>query len=309
MATFLGILIGILATIIISHYYYKRSARKKLTPYLTLSAHIFAGIEKNVRDLLRFTFKDIEVTDLHHIEFLIANDGEKAISNYIEPLTLELPNNVQILDASILYRNPKDLKVDISLAEQKTETSAMIFNFPLLNKNDYFVVKLLLNGNINVTNLKFHILCDDLPRALTPKWLPLAATRKKTWKADRIAIGVGLFLLIFATALLYPFYLLYSAKPEFFPYPWSTFKPTFQGVSSLILCGLGILISYFAAFFLLIVIGLEDVFGRTPRFFLPEEFSRTAFPYRTPQLRQLRQEIEDIEMEYEEMESELFPRK
>jgi hypothetical protein len=304
MATFLGILIGILATIIISRYYYKRTTRKKLTSYLTLSVRIFAGIEKNVRDLLRFTFKNIEVTDLHQIEFLIANDGEKAISNYIEPLTLELPNNVQILDASILYRNPKDLKVDISPVEQKTGTSTIIFNFPLLNKGDYFLVKFLLSGYINTDNLKFHILCDDLPRTLKPKWLPSGVTRKNSSIIDWGATGVGLLLLFFATALLYIFYLLYSVKPEFFPYPWSTFKPTFQGVSSLILCGFGILVSCFAALVFLIGIGLEDIFSRTPRLSLPEEFNRAGLPY---EIAKLKQEIDDIEREYKKTEGELLP--
>jgi Tfp pilus assembly protein PilN len=114
MEALIGIIIGVVATVVVGRYYFNRTVNKRLTPYLTLSTQIFAGIEETVRQELKFTFRGTEVSDLHQLEFLIANDGERAVSSPIEPLTLELPKEVQVLDASILHRHPSSLKAEIS---------------------------------------------------------------------------------------------------------------------------------------------------------------------------------------------------
>jgi hypothetical protein len=137
--------------------------------YELLNTLIFAGIDPEVRKQLHFSFRDHKVQDLQQVHFLVANDGERAISSIIEPLTLVLPRGVKLLDGSILHRHPKALDVYINTDERR---NALEFRCPLLSKGEFFVVKLLLDGKIPRDQLQFRVLADDLPRTLKLQWLP-----------------------------------------------------------------------------------------------------------------------------------------
>jgi hypothetical protein len=111
--TAVGVLIGALVTVFASRYYFRRSVSKRLGFYSLLNSLVFEGIAPDVRDQLQFRFQGREVKELQQVVFLVANDGERAIRDVIELPTILVPADVEILDASIVYRQPEGLKADV----------------------------------------------------------------------------------------------------------------------------------------------------------------------------------------------------
>jgi len=271
MSTVIGIVIGIAATIIVSRYYFKRSINKSIAVYLTLNSRIFAGIEPSVREQLKFYFSDAEVRDVSQIEFIIANDGERALRDFIQPLSVELPAGVEILDASILYRKPEQLIAEVEQTRSAAGRAELSFRFPLLNQGDFFLVKLLLNGRLKYPDLEFHILADDLPRVIQPKPLPprsTTASKHIEWSG----IVVGAIFVILGLSQAYAMYLLYRATPQSFPVPWQTFTPDALTLVVLVFWSIGIIGTSLVGLIILFAgIGFEEFYRRHPRFPLPSE--------------------------------------
>lgn len=279
MNAILGIGVGVLATLLVSRHYYRRSTRKSLRPYLILSSPVFAGIDKEVRQNLHFMFRDKEVVELHHLEFLVANDGERAVSNLLEPLRMRLPAGVEILDASILYRSPESLQASIGMEAGSRGEAVVVFKFPLLNKREYFLVKLLVSGHIPSDALDFTVLADDLPRSIKAEWLPADALQERQVRVEWSAMLVGVFLLGLALATGHVLYTLSRFRPELFPYPWSSFHPSWPSLAVGVNFALAVLLTVLGA--VLIVVGFGGVVPRGPRFPLPEGLLRRAgaFPF------------------------------
>jgi hypothetical protein len=113
---------------------------------------------------LKITYKEKLVDDLLEIQFLIANTGVRAIRDVISPLSVEVPETCSLLDTAILYVSPAERIVRSQIDGRK-----VIFDFPLLNANEFFIVKLLLQGQAKPKDLKFTITVDDLPPILSPE--------------------------------------------------------------------------------------------------------------------------------------------
>ena len=186
-----SIIVGVIATIWVSNHYFRRSKRKSLTPYIQFSTSVFKGVDQSVRDSLKIEYKEVKINDLFEIQFLIANTGEKAIRDIIQPLTLHVPEGSQILDASILHIHPKGREVSIFV-----EGSDTIFEFPLLNSDDFFIAKILLEGEPKDKDFSFSISVDDLPPTLKPRFLPpdLVDTGEKR-KFEIVLLVVGFLCL------------------------------------------------------------------------------------------------------------------
>ena len=285
MEAVIGLALGIVATVLVSRYYFLRSVDKSLSVFGLLNANVFAGIARDMRKNLHFIFQDKEVEDLQQVVLLIANDGERAISNVIEPLSIQLPNGVDVLDASVLHRHPESLKASIT-HKASTAGAALDFIFPLLNKGEFFVVKLLLSGNVSVRDIPFTILADDLPRSLKVKRAPPASLQDSGYKVQWELVVVSLVILVFPLWALYMLHLLWKKQPELFPYPWESFVVS---MPSLLLTIPGALL---LGFLLLLGIGMLGAAffngqfppNRRPRFPLPKEIRNMGFPYRMPPL-------------------------
>ena len=192
-----SIIIGVIATIWVSNHYYRRSKRKSLTPYIQFSTSVFRGVDPSVREAVKIEYKEVQIKDLFEIQFLIANTGERPIRDIINPLTLHVPEESQILDASILYIHPKGREVSISVKE-----SHAIFNFALLNSDEFFIAKILLEGELKQEDFKFSISVDDLPPTLKQRLLPyeLIDTGEKREFEKGLLIG-GILLLALGSSL------------------------------------------------------------------------------------------------------------
>lgn len=192
----ISIAIGVAATIIASRHFYRRSVDKELTPFAQLQSNILSHIDKDVKSDLHIEYKGVNVDSLQQLQFLIANTGERSIRDVIRPLRLEFPEDVEIMDASILYISPKGREVTLATSNP---ANSIEFNFPLLNKDEFFIFKLLLKGAPERKALKFSIVADDLPPELEIQRLTYNQIEKEN-RSDNDEFELG--LLVAGLALL-----------------------------------------------------------------------------------------------------------
>lgn len=282
LETAIGVIVGALVTVLASRYYFRRSIRKRIGLYDLLNSFVFDGISDDVRRQLQFRFQGREVHELQQLVFLIANDGERAVRDVIEPLTLTVPIEVEVLDASIVHREPEALKAEVVATRGGQRGTSLALEFPLLNKGDFFVVKLLLSGRFKP--LHFSILCDDLPRQIPIEPLPPTSVSDRKYKFEWGAAIVGLGILLVPIWACYSAYLLHASFPKLF-HPFTT-RP---GAMLIDLYSLAFLICGGAIVLFFLVLGLvilgAAIFGgefpppRGPRFRLPKDLQAMVFPF------------------------------
>lgn len=274
-----SIIVGVIATIWVSNHYFRRSKKKSLTPYIQFSTSVFRGVDPSVRDSLKIEYKEVKINDLYEIQFLVANTGERAIRDIIHPLTLHVPEGSQILDASILHIHPEGREVSISV-----EGSDTIFGFPLLNSDDFFIAKILLEGEPKDKDFSFSIAVDDLPPILKPRFLPpdLLDTGEKRKFEIGLFIG-GFVCLVIGSALAG---LIYAQWPTISALWKAGFLITIKGNWLILVCaGIAALPAL-----LLIVIGPMMTIGaftnfsfpKKRRFPVPSDFIRRPFRLYSP---------------------------
>ncbi|MCK4825794.1 hypothetical protein KA005_59145 [bacterium] len=172
MVSILSLLAGVLATVAIARYYFLRTvekSKKSLVPYVDFFSEVLVGIDPEVRKALSISYQNLEVEDLVEVQFLVANSGEKPIRDVIKPLALTIPDSSKIMNVVLLHISPEGRVVTLDV-DKKTNTVKFLFD--LLNKDEFFVFKLLLNGKADIKEFKFTITVDDLPPVLKTKSLP-----------------------------------------------------------------------------------------------------------------------------------------
>jgi hypothetical protein len=240
MGTSIGI-IGAILTIVVTWYFYVLSRRKSLGLYTLLNTNVFEGIKQDVREDLHFSYRGEKIADLQQLEILFINIGERSIGKLLKPLHMELPAEIQVLDASILYRNPDELEASIThSAVSKEESSAQVFvDFPILNKGEYFVLKLLLSGKPpNSQLLSFSLLSDDMPRIVHVQTLPAMALQEEP--RSKIFWN-GLIMLFVGIALMAMLYFVRLDHPDWVDFFWNpsgtiTFEKILSALISLFGC-------------------------------------------------------------------------
>ena len=194
-----SLIIGVIATVLVSSYYFRKSFTKSLTAYVQFSSLPLRGIDPEARKAIEIKYHDQQVENLFEIQFLIANTGDKAIRDVIDPLTLTIPNGSSLLDASLLHVSPDGRRVTIKSSDDQRHVS---FSFPVLNSGEFFIVKLLLNGAPETKAFIFAITADELPPTLKIQHLPpdaIATSRKRGF--DRGPLIVGSVFLLFGSAV------------------------------------------------------------------------------------------------------------
>lgn len=195
LISILGIVIGIFSTILVSIYFYRKNLKKSLTPYIQFYSSPFEGMDKDVKKDLQIKYQGKEINNLYEIQFLIANTGDRSIRDIIEPLTLQLPSDFEILDSSVIYVFPEGRKIDLNFNKEKNEIK---FIFPLLNSGEFFITKILINGTPTVNDFKFTIIADELPPIINSEILPydaISTSRRKKFHLIPFISGAILTLL------------------------------------------------------------------------------------------------------------------
>lgn len=271
-----SLIVGAIVTIWVSSYYFRRSRRKSLTPFIQFSTSVFRGVDPSLRDSLKIDYKGTPVTDLFEIRFLIANNGERPIRDLISPLTLQAPEDALILDATLLHIHPEGR--DVSIMAQEKE---VIFNFPLLNSQEFFICKLLLQGSPHPFDFKFTISVDELPPSLKPRSLSpdlIESGAERGFSTGTLIAGLVVFL--FGASMAYLSYAQWPIVSETFSTSGyiETFKLHWIALVSMVVLILPTILLLVAA--PMLVIGAFGNFSipRRKRFRVPAPYRR--FPIR-----------------------------
>jgi hypothetical protein len=197
-----SLIVGVVATVLVSRYYFRRSFNKSLTAYIQFSSLPLSGIDPTARKAIEIRYYDRVVENLFEIQFLIANSGDKAIRDVIEPLTLAIPSSAILLDASILHVSPDGRHVGLKISADQQRVS---FDFQVLNSDDFFITKLLLDGSPKLKDFSFTIVADELPPRLKPAFLPpdsVASSRERKFEPSALFAGIAILLVGVAVAQL-----------------------------------------------------------------------------------------------------------
>jgi len=245
LISIISIIFGIIATIIVSSYYYKKSFKKSLTPYTQFFSTPLHGIDQEVRKDLIIKYKDKEIQELFEIQFLIANTGDKAIRDIIKPLTLTIPGKCNLLDATILHISPSGRNISLEYFEESNKIS---FCMQLLNSNEFFIVKLLLDKECEAKEFIFSIVADELPPILEGRTLTYDDIKSSEAEnnIDFGLIGVSGLFIIFGLTIGYVVSISFVTLPSIKE----------LGLSFFYIIGLrgwAIILSYSAPVFILIV--------------------------------------------------------
>lgn len=143
-----SLLLTVGATWAITRRWTLRSIRRELGVYLDGASSLFEGVDPEVRESLHVNYEGTKISELWHVELIVSNDGERAIRNYVEPLTLDLPEGTRVLDAAVTASSPHDLEAGGTAKHFSDRGPELIFKFPLLNSGDWFRVKILVGGDL-----------------------------------------------------------------------------------------------------------------------------------------------------------------
>lgn len=264
-----------------SSYYFKKSVKKSLTPYLQFLSYPFRGIDSEVKKELNVTFRDNPVENLLELQFVIANTGDKAIRDIIEPLRLDVPEGCELLDATLLHVSPEERKVGIQISQDRRQ---IFYDFPLLNSDEFFITKILLNGSAQDADFRFHITVDELPPVLIAESLPsdaIGTSEKREF--EPIPFFIGAFFTIFGLALAVIVYEELKLLPSIHDF---TFLQYFKALG---IRGFGAILSVLTSFFVLFIGVMATVAAFTSgsfppprkRFIVPDkkQLLRTSFDF------------------------------
>lgn len=213
---FVSLVVGAILSFLVAQYFYKRNFKSSLTPFIQFSSSPLIGLDPKLRNDLKIIYNEKNVDNLFEIQFLIANTGDKTIKTPIKPLTLTIPEDTEVLDAKILFINPEGRELSLNINETK---NSILYNFPLLNSGDFFITKLLINGNPSEKEFKFTISAEELPPSLKTQSLPIDALSIKGKKRVRFEKGLllaGVSMLLMGLSILKLIYNSVSKFPSVF---------------------------------------------------------------------------------------------
>lgn len=229
------LVLGAGATLLISRFYHRRSVEKELTPYIRYGTSVFAGMDPMLRERLKIRYQDMEVEDLIQLEFLVVNEGHRAIRDCIEPFALNVAEDAEVLDARIVHVEPEGRTVDANIVSP-ANPSRIEYPFPLLNSGEYFLSKVLFRGDLSLSDVSFTITSDDLPPELEGKSYPLFSIRgKEDDGVSWVPVGVGAGLILGGLAVLYLLSLVFNSHSALFPMLGESFQPEFLGTTAVML--------------------------------------------------------------------------
>lgn len=285
IATLISLAVGVTATLIISQIYYRKANKKSLTPYIRYATSVFEGMDPLLRERLKIRYEeDVEVEDLYQFEVLVLNDGFRAIKDLIEPLSLDVSEDAEVLDARIVHIEPEGRSVEATVTSA-SNPARVEFPFHLLNRGEYFLTKLLYRGDLRRADMSFKITAEDLPPELEPKSF-FELQRGPTTGIEWGTVAAGVVMILLSGAIGYVLYLAKDVAPEVFPFTFLGGTFEILTTPAVILSGLGAALLLF--FGLVAGIGetlrhgFRGFFQQTPPVELPEEIPRMHWRFISP---------------------------
>lgn len=224
-----GIIIGAIVTFVVSKHFFNKSEKaKSLTPYLQFRSRLFSELDPELKKELIVNYKNHKIDNISQAQFLIANDGDLPIRDIIEPLKLKIPKENQIFSASIIHIEPEGRKIEHKIIESE---NSIIFDIPLLNAGEYFVVKLLLQDKLiedkeesQKIDYSFSITADDLEPNLQISSLPYSYYEEdKKKKHDFSGFWIALVFGVLLTSIVGVLYSFKSVGSGLYIFSFSEF--------------------------------------------------------------------------------------
>jgi hypothetical protein len=252
-------------TAAISWYFFRKSVSKRLSAYIQFASPVLSGVDDpEVRKALEIHYRGTKIEDLLQLQFVIANEGQLAIRDLLDPLSITLPKNAKLLEARVLHVEPKGREVSIGTVELPDGRTKVEIRFKLLNKREFFFVKMLINGKLDVGTIRFNIAVDDLPPIIIPERQPFGTPEEEP-TTGIAAILLGLLPLALGLATAFGMLELRRARLELFPgaerFAWFSWVTL-----GLLLWAAGIIYWFGRGIQMVVARGL---FGRKHRFRLP----------------------------------------
>lgn len=275
--TLIGLCAGAIFSILVSRYYFIRGIKYHLSVYLHDYSQILAGLDQDVVDAVTIKFEGLDIEELSDMVFLVANDGSHPIRGIIEPFTIVLPKGSTLLDASFQHVHPEGRRVSVAINKQPDRDTALC-TFDLLNKGDYFLVKLLLDGYVGEEAIVFKIAAEGLPPTLELSHASYSTDSSSRW-IDTPTFLSGLILASMSTSVLYLIQLVSQARPGLLVWwPWEL-----QGTREAWLANGAVVVAAVVALSLggvgigMILTGISKAtWKQRTRFVLPERLRRSS---------------------------------
>jgi hypothetical protein len=188
-------LISCVITVLVALHYFRRTVDKKLASYIISAVSLLADADDEVAAGLKVYYRGAEVSDPYQIHYGIFNMMDLPITNCVEPLSINIPKGVKVVEAKVVSVHPEGRKVDKPKVHGDPDGSTqVIFPFKILNKREGFVVRLLLDGMLDPRELKFQIQAEGLPPMIEPEigTYYIDVGPKFNWKA--VIYGVPIFV-------------------------------------------------------------------------------------------------------------------
>lgn len=255
----IGILSGGVISVLVSRYYYKKSIREKtLSCYVQFVSEILTDIDFDLKQKLEINYNGQKVDKLYQTQFIIANTGNICVSNIIQPLTLQIPDQAELLDVNIVHIEPKERNVSYNTIKN-SKNELIKFIFPFLNPGEYFVVRLLTKGLLHspkkiekdvldnnsyfflgfdeIDLFKFTTSVEDLPPLLISKRLPTYYSNFKSRKRNILKI-VAIVSICMAFVFSFILYSLINLVPDLLTMKNEIFDTSFSLLNICIKFGL-----------------------------------------------------------------------
>jgi len=188
-------LVGIIITLIVAKHYFKRTVDKKLAPYIISAVSLLADADDEVAHGLKIYYHGVEINDPFQIHYGIFNMLDLPIADCKKPLVLDLPKGIKVVEAKLVGVYPEGREIDEPEIHDNPDGSKQVqFPFKILNKREGFAIRLLLDGAVNPTELRFKIQAEGLPPVIKPEigTFYIDIGPKFDWRA--IAYGFFIFI-------------------------------------------------------------------------------------------------------------------
>jgi hypothetical protein len=270
LATVISLFLGFVTSLLISRYYFVRQFKHRLGVYLHSASNLLEGASPDVREAMAVSFRGQSVASLSEIVLLIANEGAHPIRDVIRKLTLEVPDSGTLLDAVVVHVHPTG-----RLVSAAPSGNAVTLNFDLLNAGDYFILKLLIDGNVSPRNLTLSISAEGLPPTLEPEFANYNVTDKapKRLEGGLLLGATALALIPASIAVLIAN--LRDLRPQAFP-----FSGFVASALNFLILGAAIIVALVGLLVLVLslMMGAAAVLGgsfpRSPTYVLPSHIAR-----------------------------------
>jgi len=142
----LGVFVPLLFTMLLN--------RKRIVCEV-LSNSTIISVAEDVKKRIKIAIDGNEIENASLISLRFTNSGFTSVKegDYAENINITFSPETEILEANITDVNPNSLTPVLNFDKSKVEINPL-----LLNRNDYFTIKILVKGNASKINIKDRIL-------------------------------------------------------------------------------------------------------------------------------------------------------